>query len=477
MIEAKKIAYNTIIQTIGKAANILIGVLAIAFLTRYLSPEGYGKYTTVLSFLQIFGILFDFGLYLVLLQEISKKDIDKNYVFSNVVTLRIFSGIIFFIIIPLVVVLFPYSRDIKFGIVLTSLAFFLNSMIQVYSAVFQKEMRMDKVVTSEIIAKIVFLALIILFIFLRGNLILVLMANNINSIIFFVILALYSKKYVKFDWSFDLRYWKNILRISWPIGVTTILNLIYFKADTLILSLYKTQTDVGYYGAAYKVLEVITALPHLILGLVLPIFTIYWLEKKQEDLKNILQDVFNIFVVITFLILVIFISEAKGIIYFIAGREYTISIGLLQILIWPTAIIFFSALFNYGIIAVEKQKALIKYFLISAIISLFGYFVFIPKFGYYGAAYTTLFVELLMALFSYLLLRHTTKWNINFKIFLKTGIISIFVFAVLQILSINFILEMIIGFVLYFALLIFYNVLSKDFIKELLNFKKFKQEI
>ena len=80
MLATRKIAHNTIIQIIGKAANILIGVLAISYLARYLSPSGFGQYTTVLTFLQIFGIFLDFGLYLVLLQEIGKDETKKNFI-------------------------------------------------------------------------------------------------------------------------------------------------------------------------------------------------------------------------------------------------------------------------------------------------------------------------------------------------------------------------------------------------------------
>ncbi len=468
-LPVQKIAHNTIIQIVGKAANILIGVLAIAFLTRYLSPDGYGKYTTVLSFLQIFGIILDFGLYLVLLQEISKKNADRNYIFSNVLTLRIISGLTFFIVVPILVLFFPYSKDVKLGIVFTSVAFFLNALIQVYGAIFQKEMTMYKVVLAETIAKVFFLGLILLFIFLKGNLILILIANIVNAAVFFFILARNARKYVKFKWTIDLVYWKEILRLSWPIAITTILNLIYFKADTLILSLYKPQSHVGLYGAAYKVLEILTTLPHLILGLVLPIFAIYWFEKRNDELKNIFQKIFNMFVILTFIIVVIFTAEAKGIINFIAGKEYGASVGLLKILIWPTVIIFFGSFFNYGIIAIEKQKNLIKYFLISAVFAMAGYLIFIPRFSYYGAAYITLFVELLMAIFSYFLLRKHTQWKVNLKLLFQVLFISLFVFAILEFISFHFIIEIIIAGILYFGLLFIFGIISRDLIKEIIK--------
>lgn len=469
MLPIKKIAYNTIFQVIGKAANILIGVLAIAFLARYLNPDGFGKYTTVLSFLQIVGIIFDFGLYLVLLSEISKIGADKNYIFSNILTLRIVSGVLFFVAIPILVFFFPYPSQVKIGILVTSLTFFLNSIIQIYSAIFQKEMKMDKVVYAEVIAKVFFLSLIVLFILMKLSLIPLLLVNNINSSIFLFLLWLYSRKYISYSWTIDLVYWKKVLNISWPIAVTTILNLIYFKADTIILSVFKTPTDVGYYGAAYKILEVITSLPHMILGLMLPIFSVYWAGKKLKDFNFAMQKFFNIFCFITFVMIAMFSAEASGIINFVAGGEYQNSVGILNILIWPTAIIFFGSLFNYGIIAIEKQKEVIKYFFAVAIVSLISYFVFIPKYSYYGAAYTTLVVELLMGIFSYILLYKHTKWKINFSFAFKIGVISYITYIILQRVQYTLFIELVIGTVVYIILLFALDFFDKSIFKQLIS--------
>ncbi len=469
MLPIRKIAYNTIFQVIGKAANILIGVLAIAFLARYLSPDGFGKYTTVLSFLQIVGIIFDFGLYLVLLSEISKIDANRNYIFNNILTLRIVSGVLFFVAIPILVFFFPYSTDVKIGILVTSLTFFLNSIIQIYSAIFQKEMKMDKVVYAEVIAKVFFLSLIVLFILMKFNIIAILCVNNINSSIFLFILYLYSRKYISYSWTIDLVYWKKVLHISWPIAVTTILNLIYFKADTIILSIFKTPTDVGYYGAPYKILEVITTLPHMILGLVLPIISVYWASAKIKDFNFTMQKFFNVFCFITFIMVAIFSAEASGIINFVAGDKYYNSIGILQVLIWPTAIIFFGSLFNYAIIAIEKQREIIKYFFMAAVVSLIAYFIFIPKYSYMGAAYTTLFVELFMMILSYMLLYKYVKWKINFSFAIKIAVISFLVYMILKEFQFNLFIELVLGGVIYCLLLVALNFFDKSIFKQLIS--------
>jgi len=138
-------------------------------------------------------------------------------------------------------------------------------------------------------------------------------------------------------------------------------------------------------------------------------------------------------------------------------------------LIWPTALIFFSTLFNYGIIAVEKQKQTIKYFLITALIALIGYLIFIPRYSYYGAAYMTLIAELLMVVFAYYLLQKYSGWKINFKVLIKVLIISTLAYFLLDVLKLNFIVELMIGGGVYLGLLLLFKVLNKDLIREVLK--------
>ena len=50
----KKVAYNTIAQTVGKILTVFISMIAVMLLTRYLGPTGYGQYSIAIAFLGFF---------------------------------------------------------------------------------------------------------------------------------------------------------------------------------------------------------------------------------------------------------------------------------------------------------------------------------------------------------------------------------------------------------------------------------------
>ena len=126
---AKKVAHNTIIQIAGKAVSTVLGLLALAFITRYLGRTGFGEYTTVLTFLTFFAVIADFGLTLVTVQMISVRGADENKILNNIFGLRLASIIIVLLLAPLTVSLFPYSAAItpSFSACCTSISFSISS--------------------------------------------------------------------------------------------------------------------------------------------------------------------------------------------------------------------------------------------------------------------------------------------------------------------------------------------------------------
>src|SRR3989338_2481010 len=77
-MRSRSVAGNFTIQIIGRILAILIGLVSIGLLTRSLGVENFGAYTTALTFLQLFGVMVDFGLTLTLVVMISEPEADEQ---------------------------------------------------------------------------------------------------------------------------------------------------------------------------------------------------------------------------------------------------------------------------------------------------------------------------------------------------------------------------------------------------------------
>ncbi|MCD6528054.1 oligosaccharide flippase family protein, partial [bacterium] len=137
----KKIAYNTAIAIIARAIGLALALIILGFITRYLGAFGFGEYTTILAFLYIFSVLSDFGLYSICVREISVPLTDEKKVVSNIFTIKFFAGLFCFTVGAFIGLFFPYSLNVKIGILIGAVGFWFLSNAQVLTGIFQKYLR------------------------------------------------------------------------------------------------------------------------------------------------------------------------------------------------------------------------------------------------------------------------------------------------------------------------------------------------
>jgi len=472
MSYTRKIAHNTIIQIIGKAISTIIGVVVIGMLTRYLGQAGFGQYTTIMAFLQLFGVLVDMGLYIILVKKISEPNVDSEQIVSNIFTLRLISAILFLGLAPIIVLFFPYPAVVKLGVLVTALSFLGITLTQVLTGIFQKNLRMDKVVLAEVFGRIVLIVTTYFVIKADLGLIWVMVSVVAGSLLNFFILFAFSRQFVRIKLSFDFFVWRQVVKESWPIALSIAFNLIYLRADIIILSLYHKAEDVGIYGASYKVLDVLVTFPAVFAGLVLPLLTAAWVAQNREKFQRVLRKSFDFMFMAAAPLVVGTFFISKPVMDLIAP-EFRDSAAVLNILIIAAGIIFIGNLFGNTVVAINKQKTMMWLYLAVAIISLAGYLIFIPKYSYFGAAWMTIASEFMVTISAGLIVCLTAKIWPSFRL-LGKALISVGVMAlVLHFMAgYNLFLLIITAGVVYFAALYLLKGITKEMIGEILRIKE-----
>lgn len=471
MSYTRQIAHNSIIQMVGKSISTIIGVLVVGMLTRYLGTGGFGQYTTIMAFLQFFGVLVDMGLYIILVKKISEPGADEATLTSNIFTLRFFSALVFLGLAPVVVLFMPYDGAIKTGVLVASLSFLAVTLNQALVGLFQKHLRMDRVVIAELVGRIILLGGTYYVIRTDGSLGGVMAAVVIGSVVNFVMTFLFSRRFVHIRFRFDLPLWRTIVRESWPIALSIAFNLVYFKADTIILSLYKSSADVGIYGAAYKVLEVLTTFPAMFAGLVLPMLAAAWAATDVERFRRVLRKGFDAMSMIAVPLVVGVWFLADPVMHLIAP-DFTDSAAVLRILIVATATIFIGNLFGNTVVAVNKQKVMMWLYLAVAVVSLGGYFLFVPRYSYFGAAWMTVASELMVTLAALVIVGRTTHAWPSLMVLGKALVASALMGSVLYLLrEFNIIAVLTVAVVVYGGVLFTLRGISRETMVEIFRLR------
>lgn len=425
---ARKIALNTIVAVTGRIIATVLALVVFSILTRYLGVSGFGEYVTVMAYLSVFNIFTDLGLYSIAVREISRDGANESQILGNAFSIRFFVGIIIFTIGIALIYSFPYSQNIKQGFVVGALGYWAMTNQSLLVSVFQKYLRMDKVALGEVLARIVQLGLVFFFVRYHYGFVFMVVAMVVGAIADFLFVLFSSRKFVKIAFKFDFPFWKKMLKESLPLGIGCILTLIYFKFDTIMLSLMKTTYEVGIYGVAYRVLEGMIFFPHMFVGIIMPLLSKYVFTAK-EKFREVFSRALDVIIIIIVPMIMGTFFLSRDLVVLIGGQEYVAAAPVLCILIFATAIIFLGALFSYVIISFNKQKYLMYIYGFGAVFNFSTNLYFIPKYSYCGAAGTTVATEFLVTLLMVIIIYRELKYLPPFLIVLLKSLVAAGVMA------------------------------------------------
>ncbi|MBI4437331.1 oligosaccharide flippase family protein, partial [Candidatus Uhrbacteria bacterium] len=252
MTSSRSLASNFSIQLAGKVLSVLIGLLSVAVITRVLGTEAFGEYTTAVTYLQLFGVVVDFGLTLTLIVMISEAGVDEERVVGNFFGLRLLSGFVLFSLAPLTVLIFPWSSVVKQSVLVGALAYFLMGGATMLLGVFQRHESLWRAALAELINRGVLLALIVLVSVISPGVVTLMAVSVIANLLWLLLTIRFASAFVRVHPLFEWREWRRIFVRSWPIAISIIFNLLYLKGDILFLASFRDSSEVGLYGMSYR---------------------------------------------------------------------------------------------------------------------------------------------------------------------------------------------------------------------------------
>lgn len=449
---ARKILENTFVQVLGKLMTAALSIVVLKIISGYLGTAGYGDYTTIYQFLAFFGIIADFGIYTITVKEMSRDESRIPVILGNVMGLRTFLAIFAMALAAGVAFLIPSYSDtlIPIGVLIATLATIITLLNGTISSVLQVHLKMHYATISLVIGKVasVLYMAYVAYIAFAGDPVNgfyhLLWAGVLGNLVMYVITHYYVKRFTKITYRFDFDYWKKVFITSLPFGVALILNTIYFRLDVLLMTFLLphsqtlahgqadciqtlcADTEIGLYGVAMRMLEMLVIIPVYFMNSVLPVMTRY-IEEQSEKIRDLMQYSFDFLLATGLPILVGGYILARPIIHFISDAEFlsgsVYEFGsdiAVRILMFAMLFSFVNALFGFTLVVLNKQVKLMYINAVAVIFNLLGNILVIPTLGFRGAAATSVISELIILIFIYWTAQKALKFHLSFKTLLRT---------------------------------------------------------
>jgi len=438
MSTAKKILGNTAVQVAGRGIMAITSIVILKAISGFLSVEGYGMYKGVYDFLAFFGIIADLGLFTIAVREMGRGERDRNFIASNIFGMRMTLAITAMVLATVAAFAIPaYSgTPIPTGVAIGSMAVFLAIMHGTVSSVLQVELKMHYATIGLVGGKLISLGwmMAVIFYFFAGNpndtaFYYLLLAGVVGNLFAFAFTFYYALKYAKLRPQFDPEYWKEVMVTSVPYGLALILNMVYFRIDSIMLLWMEGPKENGFYGPAVSILEILSVVPVYFMNSVLPTLS-KAVKESKEKVSRILQLSFDFLFLLGVPMAMGLFLLAYPIIFLITQPEFLSQLDkgiygsdiALQMLVFAMFFAFLNSVFTYSMVAVNKQNHLLWINGIAATGNVVANYFVIPSLGFRGAAMTSIATEFFILLMAFLVARRFVKFKFSWGRLFKASL-------------------------------------------------------
>lgn len=408
-VKIRRYAHNTLWIMSDRFLSLGIGFAVTVILARYLGPADFGIFSYATSIVTLFAAAGHMGLSGLVVREIIIKPDERGSTIGATFGLKLLGMGAGYIILLCYGLIFEGVDSIEFAAIVIAGATLLFRPFDVLEFWFQAYIQAKYTAIARVTGVLVGAVLKLLFVFSGLGVLYIVATNLIQAIaVAMIMLVIYKlKSDLSFArWCFSWKKAKSLLGEGWQVYLGSIFSLIYLKSDQIMLRWFDGSEAVGVYAVAAQLSEAWYFIPAAIVASIFPRL-IKLREESHLQFNERFQQLLDILLITGLGAAIAVNIFAEWIVSLFFGSGYAHSADILVIHIWAAVFIFMRAAFSRWIL-IENALA---FSLITqgagAIINVVLNFVFIPKYGALGAAYTTLISYAFASYFSLFFYRKT----------------------------------------------------------------------
>lgn len=397
-----KIIQQTSWQIIGKLVTSLSTFIILAIVARNYGEFGTGEFSLALTYLAAFYLIADFGFNAHVLKRFkSPSEVRASKLkleWQRLLGTRIIWSLILAFLAVGMLPFWPFTttvfaQAVSFG----SLAIIASGIFVTCNLIFQDKLRYDFSVLSSSLGALSALLLFSYLALLKYPIPLLLIAHSFGWLIIATTSLILVKKVIHTIFPiYDKDYVLNLFKKSWPIAATLTLNVVYFRADSFMISYFKSNAEVGIYNIAYQVFQSALVLPTFIMNAYYPLML-----KSLKGIRLVGVGLFFLAAGGTLFTIIL----APLITTILTGGGFAGSTQSLQILSLGFPAYFLSSLLIWLMVIKGQYRQMLLIYTLGLVINLSLNFVFIPQFSFYAASWVTVISEYIILIMQIFVLR------------------------------------------------------------------------
>jgi len=184
---------------------------------------------------------------------------------------------------------------------------------------------------------------------------------------------------------------RPVLVDAWPVVVNTMLALLVFNADLIILRFFRDATVVGWYAAAYTLISFLANLGLTFGYAVMP--QVARAATEPGRAASLVRDSLVFALALTLPIAAGGLFVATDLVRLVFGDAYAASGPPMVILLWSVPVAWLRSVSQLSLVALGRQRSVLGVTALGALITVALDLAVIPRYGMVGAAAVTVAAE------------------------------------------------------------------------------------
>jgi PST family polysaccharide transporter len=405
----QKITANMFWLTLEKLVRLGTGLAVMIAFARLLGAEKFGILNFSLAFVAIFGTFATFGLNGIVTRELVRYPASKHEILGSALFINLVSAFVFYLVlVGTVFVVRPEDDLTRYMVAVIGLSLFFKSA-QVINYWFESQVNSKKLVWSESFVIFIISCVKITMVWYQAPLLALAWVFAAEAALVAIIVTVVYRKstVVAARWTMTLARVRNLLGQSWPLLISSVAWIVYTRIDQIMIGMMLTNSDLGIYSAATRLIEAANILPTIIVISIVPAITN--LRESNNPLYNRkFQQIYNIVVGVTLVIAVSVVLLSTIIVSVIFGDQYAGSVMILNIQAWSVVLVAMAVTSGRYLINEGLQRITMYRHLSGVVINVILNYFLIQRYGINGAAMSTL-LSLFLANFLFDALHPSTR--------------------------------------------------------------------
>lgn len=401
------LAKNTFWLGAIEVGSKLILLFTTLTIVRYLGPKEFGAYNFSLSFAAIISVLSDLGINTILTRDVAKNKQLAEILLANALGMRLIGSIVV-VILTFLGYFFLGKNQPYFFLVLLAVLYTLAMMIQgVILAVLVAFEKMEYIFAIRMGYYIGILASTIMVVGMKLKSVNILFSYTVVALLTAIIAIYWLKKLgVRTRIAFKLTEWQQLWTELWPMFGFITAGTIYTNLDTMLISNFFGNEQVGIYQAGYKILYAFQSV-NIINSATFPRFSILIQENRKEQLNRLLKllVIGSGGILVTMAIAITW--QRDFIIQLIYGKVYNSSATITAILIWGGVLNYFRIMSTNLLVAKGKQRLMFRIMIAGLLTNAILNFMVMPRVGFEFSATSLVLSEAVILIMSVILYRRS----------------------------------------------------------------------